>query len=149
MRKVFFVSLGCDKNLVDSEYMLGSLVEEGYQVTDDESEADVIVVNTCSFIHDARDESVENILEMLRYKEEGSCRALIVAGCLAQSYGKDILDELPQVDAVIGTNSLEALKEAIDKAYAGKRSVVRNRLKGFPKLSGKRLVTTGGHFEYL
>ncbi len=86
---------------------------------------------------------------MLRYKEEGSCRALIVAGCLAQSYGKDILDELPQVDAVIGTNSLEALKEAIDKAYAGKRSVVRNRLKGFPKLSGKRLVTTGGHFEYL
>ena len=149
MRKVLFVSLGCDKNLVDSEYMLGSLAGKGYEITDDETAADVIVINTCSFIHDARDESVQNILDMIRYKEKGPCRALIVTGCLAESYGRDILDELPQVDAVVGTNSFDELADVIDKAYSGERTVVKKELKGFPKTCGKRLITTGGHYEYL
>ena len=149
MRSVFFVSLGCDKNLVDSEYMLGALADKGYVITDDESGADVIVVNTCSFILDARDESVETILEMTKYKDSGSCKALIVAGCLAQSYGSDILDELPQVDAVIGTNSFARLPEVVERIYAGERFVVKDELKGFPKTSGRRLITTGGHSEYL
>ena len=149
MRKVLFVSLGCDKNLVDSEYMLGSLADGQYEITQDESEAEVIVINTCSFIHDARDESVQNILEMTQYKDEGSCRALIVAGCLAQSYGQDILDELPQVDAVIGTNSYGHLPEVIDRVYNGERVVIKDGLKGFPDISGKRVLTTGGHYEYL
>ncbi len=149
MRSVFFVSLGCDKNLVDSEYMLGMLAEKGYVITDDEANADVIVVNTCSFILDARDESVENILEMTKYKDSGSCHALIVAGCLAQSYGSDILDELPQVDAVIGTNSFSEFPKIIDRIYNGERFVVKDELKGFPKMSGRRLITTGGHSEYL
>lgn len=149
MRKVLFISLGCDKNLVDSEYMLGQLVEKGYEITDDEEQADVIVVNTCSFIHDARDESVQNILDMAGYKDLGSCKALIITGCLAQSYGRDILEELPQVDAVIGTNSYDEISDVIDRAYNGERSVVKKELKGFPEISGKRVVTTGGHYEYL
>lgn len=149
MRKVLFVSLGCDKNLVDSEYMLGELVEKGYEITDDEEQADIIIINTCSFIHDARDESVRNILDMAEYKESGSCRALIITGCLAQSYGQEILDELPQVDAVVGTNSFDEITAVIDKAYGGERTVVKKELKGFPGVSGKRIVTTGGHYEYL
>jgi ribosomal protein S12 methylthiotransferase len=149
MRKVLFVSLGCDKNLVDSEHMLGSLTHGGYEITDDEARAEVIIINTCSFIHDARDESVQNILDMAQYKDAGSCRALIITGCLAQSYGKDILDELPQVDAVIGTNSFDGLCDVIDRVYAGERVVVKKELKGFPKITGRRVITTGGHFEYL
>lgn len=149
MRKVLFISLGCDKNLVDSEHMLGSLARGGYEMTDDEADADVVIINTCSFIHDARDESVSNILDMARLKDEGSLKALIVTGCLAESYGQDILDELDEVDAVIGTNSFDELPSGIDRVYAGERFVVKKSLDGFPKTSGGRVVTTGGHFEYL
>ncbi len=149
MKKVLFISLGCDKNLVDSEHMIGNLVSHGYEITNDEDQADIIVVNTCSFIHDAQDESVQNILEMAEYKKNGSCRALIITGCLAELFGEDILNELEEVDAVIGTNSIDELPDVIEKVYEGKRLVVKKELKGLPKTDGKRTMVTGGHFEYL
>ena len=102
---VLFVSLGCDKNLVDSEVMLGLLAQKGHQMVDVEEMADVIVVNTCCFIHDAKEESIQTILEMAEYKKEGSLKALIVTGCLAQRYQQEILDEIEEVDAVLGTTS--------------------------------------------
>ena len=105
--KILFISLGCDKNLVDSERMLGLLEEEHFTMTDSETEADVIIVNTCCFIGDAKEESIQNILEMAEYRKHGPCKALIVTGCLAQRYRQEIIDEIPEVDAVLGTNSLE------------------------------------------
>ncbi len=149
MDKILFVSLGCDKNLVDTEYMIGALAKEGYSVTNEEAEADVIVVNTCSFIRDARDESVETILEMTERKKEGSCKTLIIAGCLAERYGDEILTELPEVDAVIGTNSYGQLPEILRRIAAGERLVAKEPLTGFPKTEGGRILTTGGHFSYL
>ncbi len=149
MKKVFFVSLGCDKNLVDSEYMIGNLANAGYEITDDEGKADVIVVNTCSFIHDAQDESVENILEMSKYKDDGSCKALLVAGCMAQSYGQEILDELPQVDAVVGTSAYDDIPKIVERVLEGERLVVKKALSELPKKKKQRMMTTGGHFEYL
>ena len=121
MKKVFFVSLGCDKNLVDSEEMLGALVESGWEITDDESQADGIVINTCCFIHDAKEESVNTILEMARYRQEGSCRALLVTGCLAQRYRQEITEEIPEVDAVLGTGSSGQIVQALDAALAGEK----------------------------
>ena len=103
--KILFVSLGCDKNLVDSEVMLGLLRDRQHEITNDESQAEVIVVNTCSFIHDAKEESINTILEMARMKEEGQLKALIVTGCLAQRYKEEITNEIPEVDAVLGTTS--------------------------------------------
>ena len=103
--KILFISLGCDKNLVDSEVMIGMLNQQGYQMTDEEEEADIIVINTCCFINDAKEESIQTILEMAQYRKEGKCRALIVTGCLAQRYQKEILDEIPEVDAVLGTTT--------------------------------------------
>ena len=93
---VLFISLGCDKNLVDSENMLGLLAKKGYGLTDDETQADVIVINTCCFINDAKEESINTILEMAEYRKEGSCKALIVTGCLAQRYRQEILDEIEE-----------------------------------------------------
>lgn len=147
--KVFFISLGCDKNLVDSEEMLGALASEGYEITDDETAADIIVINTCCFIHDAKEESIENILAMASYKTEGNLKALIVTGCLAQRYKKEILEEIPEVDAVLGTNSQAELLEVLRKAVAGEKTEVYLPLEGIPDLPGKRMMTTGGHYEYL
>ena len=148
--KILFISLGCDKNLVDSEHMLGILSERGYGITDDEADADIIIINTCSFIHDAKEESVANILEMAEYRRNGSCKALIVCGCLAQLYRNEILDEIPEVDAVIGTIGLEQIADAIEEVLKSNRlMMVRDPMKEDPDLSGKRLVTTGGHYEYL
>ena len=119
--KLLFISLGCDKNLVDSEVMLGFLDERGYQMTDDESEADIIIINTCCFINDAKEESVQTILEMAEYKKAGSCKALIVTGCLAQRYQKEITEEICEVDAVLGTTSYEDILTAVDEALCGHR----------------------------
>ena len=91
---ILFISLGCDKNLVDSEQMLGLLTQKGFTLTDDETQADVIVINTCCFIHDAKEESIQNILEMAEYRKSGRCKALIVTGCLAQRYKQEIIDEI-------------------------------------------------------
>ena len=113
--KILFVSLGCDKNLVDSEKMLGLLRADGHTFTDDETEAEAIVINTCCFINDAKEESVNTILEMAEYKKTGPCKVLIVAGCMAQRYKKEILDEIPEVDAVIGTSTYDEIASVIRK----------------------------------
>ena len=107
--KILFLSLGCDKNLVDSEVMLGMLTSRGYEITDDENEADVIIINTCCFIHDAMEESIQNILDMAEYKKNGKAKALIVTGCLAQRYRQEILDEIPEVDEVLGTTAIDQI----------------------------------------
>lgn len=146
---IFFVSLGCDKNLVDSEEMLGALTSGGYRITDDESKADVIIINTCCFIHDAKEESIQTILEMASYKEQGNCKALIVTGCLAQRYKEEITQEIPEVDAVLGTNSQDSILEAVSKALEGKVTHIFTPLEGIPDLPGKRMMTTGGYYEYL
>ena len=147
--KILFISLGCDKNLVDTEVMLGLLASRGYQMTDDETEADIIVINTCCFIHDAKEESIQNILEMAEYKKDGSLKALVVTGCLAERYRQEILDEIPEVDAVLGTTSYDKILEAVDGALKGKHSVTMSDINGIPDVEAKRLVTTGGHFAYL
>lgn len=146
---VLFVSLGCDKNLVDSEEMLGALADRGFTVTDDENKADVIVVNTCSFIHDAMDESVQTLLEMSEYKKKGTCKALLVTGCLAQRFKDDIMEELPEVDAVFGTNSTDQLIPILDRVLAGEKVSEFAPLTGLPRNTGRRMLTTGGHYAYL
>ena len=146
---ISFVSLGCDKNLVDTEVMLGLLASRGHQMVDSEEIADVIVINTCCFIHDAKEESIQTILEMAEYKKAGSCKALIVTGCLAQRYKQEIIDEIEEVDAVLGTTSYDKIVEAIDEALAGHTSVEMTDIDALPLVESKRLVTTGGHFAYL
>lgn len=146
---ILFVSLGCDKNLVDTEVMLGLLASRGHQMVDSEEIADVIVINTCCFIHDAKEESIQTILEMAEYKKAGSCKALIVTGCLAQRYKQEIIDEIEEVDAVLGTTSYDKIVEAIDEALAGHTSVEMTDIDALPLVESKHLVTTGGHFAYL
>lgn len=147
--QILFISLGCDKNLVDSEHMLGLLTRHGHSITDDEATADIIVVNTCCFIHDAKEESIQNILEMAEYKKTGNCKALIVTGCMAQRYQKEIPEEIPEVDAVLGTNSYDKIVEAIDEVLQGKGYENYHPLEGIPEVDAKRIITTGGSFEYL
>ena len=147
--KILFISLGCDKNLVDTEVMLGLLASRGYEMTDDETQADIIVINTCCFIHDAKEESIQNILEMAEYKKEGKAKALIVTGCLAERYRQEILDEIPEVDEVLGTTAYDKILDAVDKALEGTHSVILSELDALPLPDTKRLVTTGGHFAYL
>lgn len=146
---ILFVSLGCDKNLVDSEVMLGLLANHGHQMVDSEEDADVIVVNTCCFINDAKEESIQTILEMAEYKKTGSIKALIVTGCLAQRYKQEIMDEIEEVDAVLGTTSYDKIVEVIDEALQGHKSLELTDIDALPTVESKRLVTTGGHFAYL
>ena len=147
--KLLFISLGCDKNLVDSENMIGMLTANGMQLTDDEREAEVIVINSCCFIGDAKEESINNILEMAEYRKAGSCKALIVTGCLAQRYQDEIKEEIPEVDAIIGTNSYDAIMEAVNTALKGQFFKCMNPLTGLPENSTGRTLTTGGHYAYL
>ena len=146
---IFFVSLGCDKNLVDSEVMLGLLAKAGYEFTDDETQADIIIINSCCFIKDAKEESIETIFEMARYKEEGRLKALVVTGCLAQRYKQEIIDEIPEVDVVLGTTSYDKIVEAVEEALEGKSEVELADINALPLPETKRLVTTGGHYAYL
>lgn len=147
--KILFISLGCDKNLVDTENMLGLLASRGHQIIDDEAQAEVIVINTCCFIHDAKEESIQNILEMAELKKEGQVKALIVTGCLAQRYQQEIIDEIPEVDAVLGTTSYDQILDAAEDALRGQGGVKMTHIDALPQLKTKRLVTTGGHFAYL
>ena len=146
---ILFISLGCDKNLVDTEVMLGMLASRGYQMVEEETQADVIVINTCCFVHDAKEESIQNILEMAEYKKEGRLKALIVTGCLAQRYRQEILDEIPEVDAVLGTTAYDKILDAIDEALKGHHTLTLADTDLLPEVETKRLVTTGGHFAYL
>ena len=152
---ILFISLGCDKNLVDTEVMLGILAQRGHQMVDDENEADIIIINTCCFIHDAKEESIQNILEMAQLKERGRLKALIVTGCLAQRYKDEILKEIPEVDAVLGTTSYEEIGNVIDSVLSdnmverGQSRITMKDVDYLPEVKTKRLVTTGGHFAYL
>ena len=147
--KLLFVSLGCDKNLVDSEEMLGLLTRKGFEIVDDETLAEVIIINTCCFINDAKEESVNTILEMAEYKKAGSCKALIVTGCMAQRYKNEITEEVPEVDAVLGTTSYEDIYRAIQEAVDGKKFQEFKSIDYLPESLGRRVLTTGGHFGYL
>ena len=147
--KILFISLGCDKNLADSEEMLGLLTGSGHEIVDSEEDADAIVINTCCFIHDAKEESVNTILEMAEYKKNGSAKALIVTGCMAERYRQEILDEIPEVDEVLGTTAYDRILDAVDAALAGQHEVMTADLDALPLPETKRLVTTGGHFAYL
>ncbi len=146
---ILFISLGCDKNLSDSEEMLGLLTERGHDIVNSEEEADAIVINTCCFIHDAKEESVETILEMAEYKKSGSIKALIVTGCMAQRYKEEIIQEIPEVDAVLGTTSYGDIVKALDEALKGKSFQEFRDVNELPAVSASRVLTTGGHFGYL
>lgn len=150
--KISFVSLGCDKNLIDSEIMLGLIDEEGYTITYNDSEADVIIINSCGFIMDANQEAIDKILEMADYKRDGRCKALIVTGCMAQRYKDEIFDSLPEVDAVVGTGDFENIGVVIKRLLEGEKQVELVTDKEHllnPDNSYKRIITTTGGFSYL
>ena len=147
--RVLVVSLGCDKNLVDTEFMIGTLQASGHTFTNEEYEADAIVINSCCFINDAKEESIHTILEMAKYKSGGSCLALVVTGCLAERYRDEIMAEIPEVDAVLGTNSYEEVAAALDEVQKGSRYTCYHSLEGLPAHKGKRSLTTGGHYAHL
>lgn len=147
--KILFISLGCDKNLVDSEVMLGMLTSKGYEITDDENEADVVVVNTCCFIGDAKEESIHNILEMAELRKAGDIKALIVTGCLAQRYKEEVQTEIPEVDAIIGTTAIDAIVETLEDVLAGQGHNHIEDINRTPVYDTSRIVTTGGHYAYL
>lgn len=147
--KILFISLGCDKNLVDSEVMLGALAEKGYFFTDDEAEADAVVINTCCFINDAKEESINTILEMAELKKSGRIRALLVTGCLAQRYQEEIQKEIPEVDAILGTTAILTITEALEKILKGRPKNYLEDLDKAPVGGKKRVVTTGGYYAYL
>lgn len=146
--KLLFISLGCDKNLVDSEMMMGLLHDRGYEFTDNEEEADIIVINTCGFINDAKEESINTILEMAKYKEN-NLKALIVAGCLVERYKNEILQELPEIDAIVGTTAFDKICDVVDDVLADKK---HNELESINKICRpdvRRIITTGGYYSYL
>lgn len=147
--KILFVSLGCDKNLVDTEMMLGQLLQKGYEFTDDETEADIVVVNTCCFIGDAKEESINVLLEMAELRKSGQLKALVAAGCLAQRYKEEIQTEIPEVDAIVGTTAIDAIVEAIDEVLKGFAKNHYADLDAKPLTGVRRVMTTGGHFAYL
>lgn len=149
--KILFISLGCDKNLVDSEEMLGILQnKKDISFTDNEEEADVIIINTCCFVNDAKEESINTIIEMARYRTEGRCSSLIVTGCLAQRYKSEIIKEIPEVDAVIGTSSIEAILDVVEELGKEKNKIELYESLDKPVYADKkRVITTGGHYAFL
>ena len=147
--KIIFVSLGCDKNLVDTEMMLGMLSEKGYSFTDDEDEADIAVVNTCCFINDAKEESINSLIALGEKKKDGKPKGLIAAGCLAQRYAKEIRKEIPEVDVIVGTNAFDKIAEAVEAVASQKHSDFMRDICSAPVFGKKRLITTGGHYAYL
>ena len=146
---IFFVSLGCDKNLVDSENMLGILHRNGHRITQEEEKADIIIINTCCFIHDAKQESINTILEMAEYKKRGSCSALIVTGCLAERYKEEILTEIPEVDALLGTSSFTGILQVVEELSNGQKKSRFDSLDLPPLAATGRILTSGTHYAYL
>ncbi len=147
--KILFVSLGCDKNLVDSEVMLGLLRQEGYTFTDNEIEAEIIIINSCCFIQDAKEESINTIIQMAEMKKTGVCKALVVTGCLAQRYQEEIKKEIPEVDGIVGTSAYHEIVDVVEKVLKGERAEGFQELKNLPKVQAERVITTGGWYEYL
>ena len=147
--KIMFISLGCDKNLVDTEMMLGMLAEKGYQFTDDEQEAEIVVVNTCCFIGDAKEESINTLIEIGRLKETANVKMLIAAGCLAQRYRKEIREQIPEVDVIIGTMAIDKIGEAVEEYQTKQYTTFVEDIDRTPVSGKKRVVTTGGHYAYM
>lgn len=148
--KVLLISLGCDKNLVDSEHMSGILSNAGYQFTDDETEADIIIINSCCFINDAKEESINTIFEMAHYKEEGNCKALVLTGCLAQRYHAEIENEIPEIDICIGTTAFNRITEALDAFFERqKRIEILNDVNYLCRETMPRNISTIGSYGYL
>lgn len=148
--KIYFLSLGCDKNLADSEKMLGMLSEAGFQITDEPAEAEVAVVNTCCFIGDAKEESISELIELGTYKEEGKLKLLVACGCLAQRYSEQIKEELPEVDICVGTTAMDCLVPTIKEALNGNISnIIKDIDFDVTMPADKRIITTGGHYAYL
>lgn len=146
--KILFVSLGCDKNLVDSEMMMGLLLKRGYEFTDDETQADVIVINTCGFINDAKEESINTIISMAEYKQN-NLKALIVTGCLAERYKNEILQELPEIDAIVGTTAFDTICDVVDDVLANKAHNEFADINRLCRPDSDRIITTGGYYSYL
>lgn len=148
--KIMFVSLGCDKNLVDTEMMLGMLADAGMEFTDDETQADVIVVNTCCFIGDAKEESIQTLIQMGMQKEEGKCKALIATGCLAQRYHDEIAEQIPEVDAILGTMAIDEIVSIVEQVLKEqKHTEILRDINAVPIAGKRQIVTTGGHYAYL
>lgn len=147
--KMSMVSLGCDKNTVDSEMMLGLMNEKGFEYTDIDEEADVMIINTCGFIQSAKEESINAILEASKLKEVGNLRALIVTGCLAQRYKDEIIKEIPEVDALLGTSSFDKIVETVEEVLGGEIKNEFLDLDRLPSISKKRKNSTGGYYAYL
>ena len=144
------VSLGCDKNLVDSERMLGILAQEGFEITQDEYEAEAAVINTCCFIEDAKKESIERILELSELKKTGNLRVLVAAGCMAQRYRDEILTEIPEIDAIVGTTGIDGIGRAVSAALRGQsESCMRDASSDPDAFRLPRILSTGGHYAYL
>lgn len=146
--KLLFVSLGCDKNLVDSEHMMGDILDAGYEITDDEAEAEIVVVNTCCFIQDALTESIDTIISLGELKKTGKLKSLIITGCMAERFTSSVREDLPEVDAVVGTNAYDSLLEAIEASLNGSKPDILKPLTGLPK-DGRRVLTTGTATSYL
>lgn len=148
--KLALISLGCSKNLVDSEHYLGILSKrKGMELTSELSEADIVIVNTCGFIGDAKEESIETILEVSEFKETGNLKKLIVAGCLAQKYSEEILKELPEVDAVIGTGDIDKIEKVVDEILENKKVVETKNMTFLANANTERVLTTASHTAYL
>ena len=148
MTKIGFISLGCSKNLVDTEVMLHKLHTAGFEITAEESEAEIIVVNTCGFIESAKLESIDNILDAAQLKEWGKCKHIIATGCLVQRYGREVMDELPEIDGIVGVGSLDDIVDACRAVMRGEKyvSIKDNETS---KLGGDRIITTDEHTAYL
>lgn len=146
---ILMISLGCDKNLVDTENMLGLLRRDGHTFTDDEQEAEAVIVNTCCFIGDAKEESINTILEMAELKKNGRCRVLIVTGCLAQRYRQEIFEEIPEVDGIVGTAAYDEISRVLRQADKGERPLCIPEPEGMPERGPGRILTTGGHYAFL
>lgn len=147
--KIFIQSLGCDKNLSDAEHMLSRLIKKGYSITDDETEADIVIVNTCCFIHDALQESIDTIIELGSLKESGQLKTLVITGCMAERYADDMRRELPEVDAIVGTASYDKICDVIEEAAAGQHPVVLDDLSRLPDDSGGRVLSNLTTYGYL
>lgn len=148
-KKLGYVSLGCAKNLVDTEIMLGALKDNGYEITETLDEAEIIIVNTCTFIEKAKQESINTILEMIEYKQFGACRGLIVAGCLSQQYQEELFAEIPEIDALIGTGSWNRIMEAIEAIDDGKRICIMDSITNIYNERMPRMQTTPTYSAYV
>lgn len=147
--KAGFVSLGCSKNLVDTEVMLGELRAHGIELTPNPSEADILIVNTCAFIQSAKEESITTILNMADYKESGRCRSLIVAGCLGQRYKQELLDDMPEADAIIGTGACSRIMEAVEATLKGQRIVIAGEDEALYDEKTPRILTTPSYTAFV